>query len=126
MADKSIEQLIEAEDILATDLFVLQQSGMAKKLPGQILLNWLTKAADGHGGIKSIEKLKTNVLADTYRITLADTTTFDFVVNNGRGISSITRTGTSGRHQQQNIDFINTAYVDLGDLAWSYDSTNKR
>ena len=96
MADKSIDQLIAAENILATDLFVLQQSGMAKKLAGQVLLNWLTAAADGHGGIQSISKLSTSGLADTYRITLADTTTFDFVVTNGRGVSSLRKTGTSG------------------------------
>lgn len=96
MADKSIDQLIAAENILATDLFVLQQSGMAKKLPGQVLLNWLTAAADGHGGIHSIVKVKTSGLADTYRITLADTTTFDFVVTNGRGVNSITKKSTSG------------------------------
>lgn len=96
MADKSIDQLIAAENILATDLFVLQQSGMAKKLTGQILLNWLTAAADGHGGIQSIAKVKTSGLADTYRITLADTTTFDFVVTNGRGVNSITKKSTSG------------------------------
>ena len=96
MADKSIDQLNAAEKIYATDLFVLQQSGSAKKLTGQVLLNWLTAAADGHGGIQSIEKLSTNILADTYRITLADTTTFDFVVNNGRGITGISKTSTSG------------------------------
>lgn len=96
MADKSIDQLNEAERIYATDLFVLQQSGAAKKLTGQILLNWLTAAADGHGGIQSISKLSTSGLVDTYRITLADTTTFDFVVNNGRGITSISKTSTIG------------------------------
>lgn len=96
MADKSIDQLIAAENILATDLFVLQQSGLAKKLPGQVLLNWLTAAADGHGGIQSIVKRSTSGLADTYRITLADTTFYDFVVTNGRGISSLKKTGTSG------------------------------
>lgn len=96
MADKSIDQLNEAEKIYATDLFVLQQSGAAKKLTGQILLNWLTAAADGHGGIQSISKLSTSGLVDTYRITLADTTTFDFVVNNGRGITSISKTSTIG------------------------------
>ena len=96
MADKAISELIAAEQITATDMFVLEQNGTAKKLTGQILLNWLTKAADGHGGIASVEKLSTNSLADTYRITLADTTIFDFVVNNGRGISSIAKTGTSG------------------------------
>lgn len=96
MADKAISELVAAEQITASDVFVLEQSGTAKKLTGQVLLNWLTKAADGHGGIKSIEKIGTNVLADTYRITLADTTTFDFVVTNGRGVSSISKTGTSG------------------------------
>lgn len=96
MADKSIDQLNEAERIYATDLFVLQQSGAAKKLTGQILLNWLTAAADGHGGIQSISKLSTSGLVDTYRITLADTTTFDFVVNNGRGITSISKTSAIG------------------------------
>ena len=96
MADKSIDQLNAAEKIYATDLFVLQQSGSAKKLTGQVLLNWLTAAADGHGGIQSIDKTSTSGLVDTYRITLADTTTFDFVVNNGRGITGISKTGTSG------------------------------
>lgn len=96
MADKAITELVAAEDITASDLFVLQQNDTAKKLPGQVLLNWLTRAADGHGGIQSIEKLSTNILADTYRITLADTTTFDFVVTNGRGINSITKVSTSG------------------------------
>ena len=105
MADKAITELVAADQIGATDLFVLQQNDTAKKLPGQVLLNWWTAAADGHGGIKSIEKLKTNILADTYRITLADTTTFDFVVNNGRGISNITKTGTSGLVDTYRIDY---------------------
>lgn len=96
MADKSIEQLNPAEKVYASDLFVLQQSGAAKKLTGQVLENWLVSFADGHGGIHSIEKLSTSGLVDTYRITLADTTTFDFVVTNGRGISDIAKTSTSG------------------------------
>lgn len=96
MADKAVSELIEAERITATDLFVLEQNGTAKKLTGQVLLNWLTAAADGHGGIQSIQKVGTNGLADTYRIILADTTTFDFVVTNGRGVSGITKTSTSG------------------------------
>ena len=107
MADKSIDQLNAAEKIYATDLFVLQQSGTAKKLTGQVLLNWLTAAADGHGGIQSIQKLSTNVLADTYRITLADTTTFDFVVTNGRGITGITKTSTSGLVDTYTITYNN-------------------
>lgn len=107
MADKSIDQLVEAESILATDLFVLQQSSMAKKLSGQVLLNWLTAAADGHGGIKSIEKIGTNVLVDTYRITLADTTTFDFVVTNGRSVNTIEKVGTA--------DLVDTYQINYND-----------
>ena len=96
MADQAVGELIRAQSIGATDLFVLEQGGVAKSLTGQILLNWLTSAADGHGGIHSIDKLSTSGLADTYRITLADTTTFDFVVTNGRSINSIAKTSTSG------------------------------
>lgn len=96
MADKSVRELIAAQSVTPTDLFVLEQNGTAKKLTGQILENWLVSFADGHGGIQSIAKLGTSGLADTYRITLADTTTFDFVVTNGRGINSLRKTGTSG------------------------------
>lgn len=74
----------------------MEQDGAAKKLTGQILLNWLTAAADGHGGISSIVKHSTSGLADTYRITMADTTTFDFTVKNGRGISAIAKVSVSG------------------------------
>ena len=107
MADKSIDQLNAAEKIYATDLFVLQQSGSAKKLTGQVLLNWLTAAADGHGGIQSIAKRSTSGLVDTYRITLADTTTFDFVVTNGRSITGISKTSTSGLVDTYTISYNN-------------------
>lgn len=96
MADKAISELIAAEQIKATDLFVLEQDNAAKKLTGQILLNWLTAAADGHGGISSIVKQSTSGLTDTYRITMADTTTFDFPVKNGRGITGVSKISTSG------------------------------
>ena len=96
MADKAISELIAAEQIKAADLFVLEQDSAAKKLTGQILLNWLTAAADGHGGISSIVKQSTSGLTDTYRITMADTTTFDFTVKNGRGISTIAKVSVSG------------------------------
>lgn len=96
MADKAISELIAAEQIKASDLFVLEQDSAAKKLTGQILLNWLTAAADGHGGISSIVKQSTSGLTDTYRITMADTTAFDFTVKNGRGISTIAKVSASG------------------------------
>lgn len=96
MADKSVGELIAAQSVTPTDLFVLEQNGTAKKLTGQILENWLVSFADGHGGIQSIAKLSTSGLVDTYRITLADTTVFDFTVTNGKSITGIAKTGTSG------------------------------
>lgn len=93
---KPIGDLPAASGIGANDKFVLEQDEIAKSLTGQILLNWLTAAADGHGGIKSVEKLSTVGLTDTYRITLADTTKFDYKVTNGKGIVGISKTGTSG------------------------------
>lgn len=96
MADQAIGELIQAQSIGPTDLFVLEQSNVAKSLKGQVLLNWLTAAADGHGGIQSIVKKGTSVLKDTYRITLADTTIFDFVVTNGRSITKIELTKKVG------------------------------
>lgn len=105
MADRAISELIAANQVTPTDLFVLEQSGTAKKLTGQTLENWLVSFADGHGGIQSIVKKSTSGLVDTYRITLADTTTFDFVVNNGRGISGITKTGTNGLVDTYTVQF---------------------
>ena len=96
MADRAISELIAANQVTPTDLFVLEQSGTAKKLTGQILENWLVALADGHGGIQSIAKASTSGLVDTYRITLADTTTFDFKVTNGKSINSIAKASTSG------------------------------
>lgn len=83
MADKSIEELNPASTINANDSFVLSQNGAAMRLTGQVLINWLTKMADGHGGISSITKTGTSGIVDTYTITLADTTTFTFTVTNG-------------------------------------------
>lgn len=86
MADKSISELVAATAIGSTDLFVLEQTGTAKKLTGQILENWLVSYADGHGGIQSLVKTSstgTNPVVDTYTITYADTTTSTFNVTNG-------------------------------------------
>lgn len=96
MADKAISELLAASQVTPTDLFVLEQSGTAKKLTGHTLEMWLLSMADGHGGIQSIAKAGTSGLVDTYRITMADTTTFDFLVTNGKGINSIAKTKTSG------------------------------
>lgn len=96
MADKSIEQLNAAEKVYLSDLFVLQQSGTAKKLTGQVLKNWLLELAQGHGGITGIKLQSTSGLNKTYRITLADDTYFDMTVSDGKGITSVTKTNTTG------------------------------
>ena len=128
MADKSVGELIAAQSVTPTDLFVLEQNGTAKKLTGQILENWLVSFADGHGGIQSIAKLSTSGLVDTYRITLADTTTFDFMVTNGKSIKSISKASTSGLVDTYRITFndstsstftvTNGAKGDKGDTAY--------
>ena len=107
MADKAISELVSAEQITATDMFVLEQNGTAKKLTGQVLLNWLTAAADGHGGVQKYELLKTEGLVKTYRFTLADQSYMDIQVTDGRGINSITKTGTSGL-----VDTYRISYTD--------------
>lgn len=96
MADKAISELVAAEQIKSTDMFVLEQDGTAKRLQGQTLLNWLTAAADGHGGISNIAKTGTDKLVDTYTITLADTTTKTFTVTNGNGLTAFEKLSTVG------------------------------
>lgn len=105
MADKAISELVSASFVTADSLFVLQQDNTAKKLTAQILENWLVSIADGHGGIQSISKYSSSGLADTYRITLADTTFFDFVVTNGKSIAKIAKTKTTGLVDTYTITF---------------------
>ena len=88
IADKSIGELVAATAVQAADLFVLEQTGTAKKLPGQILLNWLTAAADGHGGISSITWTTSGTSGDgqyhNATIHYADTTTSTFTVRDDK------------------------------------------
>ena len=80
MADKRIQDLTPATSVQTTDRFVLEQSGQAKSLTGQVLMNDLP-SLDG-----------------TLTITLADETEYYLNVTNGRGITDITWTtsGTAG------------------------------
>lgn len=105
MADKAISELVAASQVKPSDLFVLEQDNAPKKLTGQILENWLVSFADGHGGIQSIAYLSTDVLEDTYVITLADTTTFEFTVTNGKSITGITKSGSSGLTDTYKISY---------------------
>lgn len=105
MADKAINELVAAERITPLDMFVLEQEGSAKKLTGQVLLNWLVSAADGHGGIQSYEKVSTSLLEDTYRFILADTSTVDIVITNGRGITGVNKTSSNGLVDTYTLQF---------------------
>lgn len=113
MADKAISELVAATQVQPSDLFVLEQSGAAKKLTGQILENWLLSFADGHGGIQSITKIGTSGLKDTYRITLADETYQDIQVTNGRGITGFAKTGTSGLVDTWRVSYNDGTYTDI-------------
>ena len=79
MANKSIAQLTQAVAVNSGDLFVLEQSGEAKRLDATTLLSFL----NAHGGITSIAKTATSGLQDTYTITFSDGSTFSYVVSNG-------------------------------------------
>ena len=86
MADKRIDELVEATSITTTDLFVLEQANTAKKLTGQTMITFLTALANAHGGITGITKTSssgTNPVVDTYTITFADTSTWSYNVTNG-------------------------------------------
>ena len=100
MADKTIGDLNNAPGTVddGNTLFVVQQAGTAYKLDGHAFILALTSILDGHGGINSI--VYTSPVAPsldgTLTITLADTTQTSLTIKNGKGITSIAKTGTSG------------------------------
>lgn len=107
MADKRIQDLTPASSVQTSDRFVLEQSGQAKSLTGQILINDLAAFLDGHGGINDISYTppSSGSLTGTLTITLADETVETFSVTNGRGITGITQTGTSGLEDTYQITY---------------------
>lgn len=92
MADKRIQDLTSASSVQTNDLFVLEQSGAAKSLTGQILINDLATHLDGHGGISAVNYTPPVApsLDGTLTFTFADETSASFTVTNGRGIAGIT------------------------------------
>lgn len=85
MADKQISDLVAATSIQVSDLFVLEQTGTAKKLTGQILVNYLTSIADGHGGISAWNYTPpvSPSLVGTLTMTLADESQIIVPITNG-------------------------------------------
>ena len=100
MADKRIQDLPSASSVQLNDLFVLEQSGAAKSLTGQVLVNDLAALLDGHGGINDISYTPpvSSSLDGTLTITMADESSYTLSVTNGRGITGITwsTSGTPG------------------------------
>lgn len=100
MADKSIGDLNFAPGTVddSNTLFVVQQSGAAYKLSGHEFIIAMESVLDGHGGINSIVYTPpaSGSLTGTMVITLADQSTTSVSIQNGKGIVSIAKTGTSG------------------------------
>ena len=96
MADKRIQDLTPASSVGTADRFVLEQSGQAKSLTGQVLINDLATALDGHGGIVSITYTApvSPSLSGTLTITLADESVVTMSITNGRGITGISKSSS--------------------------------
>lgn len=96
MADKRIQDLTPASSVGTADRFVLEQSGQAKSLTGQVLINDLATALDGHGGIASITYTApvSPSLSGTLTITLADESVVTLSITNGRGITGISKSSS--------------------------------
>ena len=107
MADKRIQDLPSASSVGLADLLVLEQSGAAKSVSGQILVNDLAAALDGHGGINSITYTPpvSPSLNGTLTITMADETVYTLSVTNGRGIASVTGPVVSGLAKTYSINY---------------------
>ena len=109
MANKAIGQLPEASAVQSTDLFLLEQTGVAKKLTGQTLTNELAAALDGHGGIANAVYTEPVYpsLDGTLVLTFADGTNTSIALKNGRGISNtyITNSGVARDGMRHRITF---------------------
>ena len=103
MADKYIADLDAATQINATDLFVVDQHGAARKMTAQLLVTDFAALLDGHGGIANVTYTDpvSPSLNGTMTLTFADATTAEVPVATGRGISGISwaTSGTAGNGQ---------------------------
>lgn len=102
MANKAISELPQALNVNNQDLFVIEQGGLAKKLPAETLIteqgiiDALAEALDGHGGIQSITLQSVSGRIRTYLITFTDQSAATFEVLDGTSISGIQKTSTAG------------------------------
>lgn len=125
MADRTVRELPVVNTIGPTDVFLVDQGGQAKQVPGSLLTQYIDRnivgveihsiAADqdaygvydqatGHlqlyiprgSGIDSVTKTSTSGATDTYTILFENGETTTFRVTNGSSIQSIAKTSTSG------------------------------
>lgn len=91
MADKRIQDLSEATTIEDDDLLPISQSGQAKKITVDTLIQALASLLDGHGGIANTSYTPPVApsLNGTLTFTMADQTSYDVPITNGNGIASI-------------------------------------
>lgn len=114
MANKAISELPQAQNVNNQDLFVLEQSGIAKKLTAETfiteqgIIDALAEALDGHGGIASVALASVSGRIRTYRITFTDQSTTTFQVYDGTSIERISRTSSSG------LDDVYTVFLSDG------------
>ena len=102
MANKAISELPQALNVNNQDLFVLEQSGIAKKLTAETfiteqgIIDALAEALDGHGGIQSVTLSSVSGRIRTYLITFTDESATTFQVYDGTSIDRIVKTSTAG------------------------------
>lgn len=124
MADKAVGDLPQASVINANDLFLLEQGGEAKNIPGSLLTAFIdrnivavtvnivpsTQAGGGSyntqtgalileipegNGIAGLTKIGSSGAVDTYKLLYEDDTYNTFNVTNGSSIQSISKTGSA-------------------------------
>lgn len=102
MANKTISELPQAQNVNNQDLFVLEQGGIAKKLTAETfiteqgIIDALAEALDGHGGIQSVTLSNVSGRIRTYLITFTDGSATTFQVYDGTTIERIAKTSTAG------------------------------
>ena len=111
MADKAITDLNVVPGSIddGNTWFAVAQSGAAYKVSGHQFVLAMASIWESHGGIRDIVYTEPVApsLTGTLTITLADDTEVSFDVENGKGITSITKTGT--------VDLVDTYTIAYND-----------
>lgn len=109
MADRAITALTAATSMSSDDLFAISQGGQAKKVSWATFYQYLQQTTWAHGGISNISYTapSSGSLNGTITITMGDNTTSSFTITNGRGITSIAKTSTSGLVDTYTISYNN-------------------